>query len=157
MAKPTSLIFAAALLFGLTGCAGATSLTGAESPNCSSLNDPYFSYVAKSDKESDPRGYFDEVVNEEQAYLDRLQALNPVDDEERRLLGDIISTNKVLLSFYVDEQQKRVPGETARQFWNRMSPAERADWQAIEPVLRDKTQEMMDSLDAYATYCGVGK
>lgn len=157
MNKPSTLLFVAALALGLTGCSGQPSLHGAESPNCSSLNDPYFSYVATSDKQADPRGYFDEVVAEQQAYLGRLQALTPVDDDEQRLLGDIIARNEELLAFYVDEQQKRVPGETALQFWEGMSSAERADWQAIEPVLRSKTQEMMDSLDAYATYCGVGK
>lgn len=156
MLKLSALCAAAMLLVSsLSGCSTAGESGSLSSTNCSILNDPYFSFKASTDKDADPRGYFDEVVPQQQSFLDHLKALEPIDEGESTLIGNLVSINQVLLGIYVDEQQKRTPGKTAAQFWDDMTPSERAAWQEAGKVAVSKTQEQVAALDAYAAYCGV--
>jgi hypothetical protein len=156
MIKKVLLLAAAGPLLAIfTACSSPTIVKAEVSPNCVILQDSFFSYRPISNKEANPRGYFDEVVSQQEGFVARLDALTPQDAEEAELLEDVLRTSEVLLGFYVIEQQRLVPGETRQEFWDGMTKAQKEDWQSVEPILRGKTEENLDSLDSYAAYCGM--
>lgn len=155
--KGLAVLVTVCLMTVLTGCSDYSGATIQAKDNCSSLfNDPYFTYLPSADKDADPRGYFDQVVESQEQFLIKIASLIPSDDKEQQLLGTVFNANTALLDFYVGQQLKRNPGQTALEFQQSMTDAEFGLW--LDEGLKAKaaTTQSNKALLAYGDHCNAG-
>lgn len=142
------------LIIALAACSTNAGTPQPDGGNCASLiNDPYFSYVPVTDKEQDPRGYFEEVVKVQDDFVQKIQDLIPVDIKESELIGAIGAANSDLLTIYRGQMLIRTAGQTAVEFQRSLSDEEFNDW--VEAGIKAKATTTMasDAMQAYADYC----
>lgn len=129
------------------------SETATTMENCLILSNSYFSEVPTSDKLDDPRGYFDEVVAQQENFVAAIDLLNTNDQQEQLLISKMATSNRELLDIYIVEQLKIEPGSSAYEYQTGMTQAESESWQARGKVASVKTKEATEAIDSFAEFC----
>lgn len=145
----------AATLFvalSMTACSPATTYSAS---NCDIFSDSFFTFLPSADKQSDPRGYFEEALAEQTRILEKIQSLSPSTQEESDLISELEDLNLKLQGVYQKQMDLRVEGQTALEFQNSMTEEELQDWMADGQEASAITAASMKAWENYATYCGL--
>ncbi len=157
MKKGLAVLATACLMAGLAGCSAYAGATPQAEDNCSSLfDDPYFTYLPSANKDEDPRGYFNQVVEAQEQFLIKIASLIPSDEKEQQLLDAVSNANKTLLDFYDGQKLKRTPGQTALEFQQSMTDAEFDLWLDEGSKAKAASTQSNNALLAYGEYCNAG-
>lgn len=135
----------------ISGCAMGSPAESAN--NCSIWEDDYFRFLPTSSQLTDPHGYFSEVVEEQNAFLKKLEALPATTAEENDLIRALLDGHRQLMSAYGDQLSMLSPGETREDFLRGLSDADFDAWVAEGEDLAAKTQAVTVAFERYSAFC----